>query len=200
MEMKATEEAAEEEINAVMQEVEQLKAEKAAAATEKEEVRHTDAPVVVCVRVCARVLWRSIGSRRIVMLAHGMHAQWEAMITEEVDTLEKSVAEAKAALAQSEEQRAALDGNLSDLQAEKAEADEYLAEFEQASIDENQQLQDKVDALTAENKAAVAAKEAAEAEVEETIAMADEEMSSAVAAQEAKAAEQVAAMQAKHEQ
>ena len=91
--------------------------------------------------------------------------EWEAMITEEVTSLEAQLAAAQGKA----EELSALEGSFRLLQEEKAEADEYLAEFEQASIEENEDLQTKL-------KEAVAGKEAAEASATEVSADAEAAM------------------------
>jgi hypothetical protein len=90
------------------------------------------------------VLWRrrKLEAEKATMATE--KDEWEAMITEEVESLEAQLAEAKLKA----EQLAALEGSFKLLQEEKAEVDEYLAEFEAASIEENEGLQKQLkDAL-----------------------------------------------------
>ena len=67
-----------------------------------------------------------------------------------VESLEAQLAEAQGKA----EQLAALEGSFKLLQEEKAEADEYLAEFEQASIEENEELRGQLNDALAGKKAA----------------------------------------------
>lgn len=92
--------------------------------------------------------------------------EWEEMITEEVTSLETQLAEAQLAGVGGAEQLAAMQSAFALLQEEKSEGDEYLAEFEAASIEESAELQGKLDAALAGKAAAEASAAGAEADAE----------------------------------
>ena len=82
--------------------------------------------------------------------------EWEEMITEEVGEMEAKIAELTAANASAVERAASAEGALALLKEEKAEVDEYLAEFEAMSIEETERLTADSAKLKAESESLTA--------------------------------------------